>query len=97
MDLPAELLIIHQPARLKIMGLLFKHRDLSFAATRNGAGLSDGNLATHAKKLEASGYIETRRVLLRTGFEMRYHITPKGSMAFREYLNALQAFLESQP
>lgn len=97
MDLPDELAIIHQPARLNIMGLLYKHRDLGFAATRDGAKLTDGNLATHAKRLEAVGYIEARRALQRTGFELRYHITPKGSLAFRRYLSTLRAFLEAQP
>ncbi len=97
MDLPDELAIIHQPARLNIMGLLYKHRDLGFAATRDGAKLTDGNLATHAKRLESAGLLEARRVLTREGFELRYHITAQGSVAFRRYLNTLRAFLESQP
>ncbi len=97
MDLADDLAIIHQPARLSIMGLLYKHRDLGFAATRDGARLTDGNLATHAKRLEAAGLLEARRVLTRNGFELRYHITPQGSVAFRRYINSLRAFIESQP
>ncbi len=87
--------IIHQPTRLRMMGLLYKHRDLGFTTVRDQLGLTDGNVATHAKKLEEAGYMEARRVLHRSGFEMRYQITPKGSLEFRAYLRELQAFLDA--
>lgn len=94
MDLPPELLVIHQPVRLRIMGLLYTHRDLPFTQVRDHLGLTDGNLASHAKKLESAGYVEGRRVLLKTGFEMRYRITRDGADAFRHYLATLRGFLE---
>lgn len=93
MDLPKELLVIHQPVRLKIMGLLYKHRDVSFTTVRNGLGLTDGNLASHAKTLADHDYLEARKVLTREGFEMRYRITREGSKAFRSYLSHLRTFL----
>lgn len=86
--------VIHQPTRLRIMGLLFKHRDIGFTATRDTLGLSDGNLATHARRLEEAGYLDARRVLHKTGFELRYRLTPKGAVAFRGYLQELQAFID---
>lgn len=96
MDLPEPLLIIHQPTRLRMMGLLHRDRDIGFAATRDALGLTDGNLASHAKRLEEAGYLEARRVLHgREGFELRYRITPAGSRAFGEYLGALRVFLEA--
>lgn len=95
MDLDAPLRIIHEPARLRIMGLLYKHRDVAFTFARDALGLTDGNLATHAKRLEDAGFLHARRVLRRQGFELRYRITPEGSAAFRRYLATLRDFIEA--
>lgn len=94
MDLPDDLRIIHQPARLKIMGLLYKQRDVGFSAARDATGLTDGNLATHVKRLAEAGFLDARRVLLGSGFELRYRITPPGNVAFRRYLRWLRDVLQ---
>lgn len=94
MDLPPELELIHQPARLRIMGLLYRHRDVRFSAARDLLGMTDGNLASHANRLEAAGFLVARRVLSSSGFEQRYRITPAGIEAFRDYVGALRSYLE---
>lgn len=94
MDLPPELLLIHQPARLKIMGLLYKHGDIGHTKARDFLGLTDGNLASHSARLAEAGFVETRRVLNRDGFETRYRITKQGRKAFNDYLERLRGFLE---
>ncbi len=94
MDLPPELALIHQPARLKIMGLLYKHGDVDYKNARDFLGLTDGNLASHSDRLAKAGYLESRRVLNRDGFVTRYKITKEGREAFREYLGLLKRFLE---
>jgi DNA-binding MarR family transcriptional regulator len=93
MDLPPDLALIHQPARLKIMGLLYKHGDVGYRQARDFLGLTDGNLASHSDRLAKAGYLEARRVLNRDGFETRYRITKLGRERFREYLEALENFL----
>lgn len=93
MDLPAGLDVLHQPQRLRLMALLYRQRDLSFAATRDALGLTDGNLSSHAKRLQDSGLLENRRVLAGDHFEVRYRITAAGSQAFGAYLAWLRAFL----
>lgn len=93
MDLPEELALIHQPARLQIMGLLYRSRDAAFTTVRDRLGLTDGNLATHAERLEEAGLLESRQALTSDGFEKRYQITPEGSRAFREYVDELKGFL----
>ena len=93
MELTPELAIIHQPVRLKIMGLLYKQRDVGFTAARDALGLSDGNLASHANKLAEAGLLDARKVLTREGFEMRYRLTEEGSRQFRLYLEQLERFL----
>lgn len=85
--------VIHQPARLAILSLLFRNRQARFVRLREELGLTDGNLASHAGKLEAAGYITSARILADLSFHLVYRITPEGSEAFRRYVEALQAWL----
>jgi DNA-binding MarR family transcriptional regulator len=81
-------------ARLLLMGLLHRHRDVSARAARKALDLTDGNLASHAARLEEAGWLESRRALAPTGFEVRYRITAAGSAAFREHVEDLRRMLE---
>lgn len=95
MDLPAPLDIIHQPQRLRIMGLLWKRGDISYVVLRDALGLTDGNLANHARRLEDAGLLASRRALAGDHFEVRYRITRDGRDAFRAYLEVLRGFLDA--
>jgi DNA-binding MarR family transcriptional regulator len=86
--------LLEARARLLLMGLLYRHRDVSARAARKALGLTDGNLASHAGKLEAAGWMESRRALSPTGFEVRYRITPAGSQAFRDHVAELRRMLD---
>lgn len=85
--------VIHQATRLRIMAALFRNRESSFTSLRDGLALTDGNLASHAQKLEEAGYLLARRVLAGTSFEVRYRITAAGSEAFRRYVGELRGLL----
>ena len=85
--------VIHQATRLRIMAALHRNREASFTSLRDGLGLTDGNLASHAAKLEEAGYLHSRRALAGLSFEVRYRITPAGSDAFRAYVDALRNLL----
>ncbi len=90
--------LIHQPTRLQIMAHLYQRRDLAYTTLRDALGLTDGNLATHAKRLEDAGLLLSRRVLQgRDGFQLRYQITRAGSQAFRAYVQELRRFLTDGP
>ncbi len=93
MALPTLDPIIHQGTRLRIMALLFRNRVASFTWVRDTLGLTDGNLDTHAAKLEEVGYVKRGRALDVGGFEVRMRITPKGDAAFRSYLEGVRAYL----
>lgn len=86
--------LIHQRTRLQILAALHRNREASFTDLRDGLDLTPGNLKSHAAKLEAAGYIDERRVLVGTSFEMRYRITEEGSAAFETYLAQLRGVLE---
>lgn len=81
-------------ARLMLMGLLHQRRDVAARAARQALGLTDGNLASHAARLEEAGWMRSRRALSPTGFELRYSITPAGSAAFLEHVAHLRRLLE---
>ena len=81
-------------ARLLLMGLLHRHRDVSARAARKALDLTDGNLASHAARLQEAGWLESRKALSPSGFEVRYRITAAGSAAFRSHVEALRTMLE---
>lgn len=93
MDFSSELALIHQPTRLRIMGFLYRHRDVSYTRLRDKLDLTDGNLASHTEKLEGAGYVENRRAWTQSGFETRYQITQSGVSVFQTYLQELRHFL----
>ncbi len=97
MALPSLDPVIHQPTRLRIMALLFRNRVAAFTWVRDTLGLTDGNLDTHAAKLEEVGYVKRGRALDIGGFEVRMKITPEGDAAFRAYLEGLRGYLATEP
>jgi DNA-binding MarR family transcriptional regulator len=86
--------VIHQATRLEMLALLHRNRQASFTELRDRLGLTPGNLASHAAKLEDAGYIRTGRLLVDLTFEVHYRITDEGIAAFRAYLAALQQLLQ---
>lgn len=95
MTVPPELEAVHQPARLRLMALLFQQGDVGAAAARDATGLTPGNLDAHAKRLAETGLLEARRALTRDGFEVRYRITASGMATMKAYIDWLEAFAKS--
>lgn len=87
--------VLHQPTRLQIMSALYRNRRASFTDLRDGLGLTPGNLASHAAKLEEAGYIRSGRVLVDLSFEVNYVLTDRGLEAFRAYLATLRRVIEA--
>ena len=52
---------VHEPTRLAIMAALSSVEDAEFTFLQNLLGLTQGNLASHLKKLEEAGYVEIRK------------------------------------
>lgn len=90
--LPADLQVIHQPARLALMTLLFSQGDVGASAAREATGLTPGNLDSHGKRLAEAGLLESRKVLTRDGFEARYRILPAGVALMEAYLAWLESY-----
>jgi Transcriptional regulators len=88
--------LIHQPTRLQIMAALNaldEDAELDFTALRDLLGISDGNLATHLRKLEDAGYITITKTFVARRPRTYVAITPLGRQAFAEHIQALKEIL----
>lgn len=90
--LPEELQVIHQPARLALMTLLYQQGDVGASAAREATGLTPGNLDSHGRRLAEAGLLESRKVLTKDGFEARYRILPPGIALMDAYLGWLEQY-----
>jgi len=82
--------IIHAPVRLGIVSMLASVGELDFNSIGEQLELSDGNLSTHLRKLEESGYVECRKSFLDRKPRSTYRLLPKGRAAFERYINVLE-------
>ena len=89
--------IIHAPARLNILMLLYVVESLDYVFLKNQTGFSWGNLATHLGKLEQAGYLQIKKGYQGKKPHSMIQLTTKGRSAFREYKNKFQKLLEDLP
>ena len=85
--------IIHERVRLGIVSVLALNDSLTFNELKALLGLTEGNLSTHAQKLEVAGYVSCAK-----SFEGRipctkYRITASGRQALRRHLAHLSAVI----
>ncbi len=91
--------LIHQPVRLQIMAALNAlgaEEQVDFKTLRETLGVTDGNLATHLRKLEEAGYITVHKTFVGRRPRTYVAITPAGRLAFADHLQALRAILDAR-
>jgi DNA-binding transcriptional ArsR family regulator len=86
--------LIHEPARLMIMTVLYAVSEADFIYLQNECGLTQGNLSSHLAKLEEAKYVDVEKK-----FKGKYplticSLTSKGRKAFEEYARIMQAAME---
>lgn len=85
--------VVHEPARLAVMALLYVIDSADFIFLMNQTGLTWGNLSAHMSKLEEAGYIEVEKSFKGRRPNTSFRMTQQGREAFREYaLKMKQAF-----
>jgi len=89
--------IIHAPARLQILMMLYVVESLDYVFLKNQTGLSWGNLATHLGKLENAGYITVIKGYQGKKPQSQIELTTSGRKAFKSYKNTLQQILDDLP
>ncbi len=88
--------LIHQPVRLQIMAALNaldEETQLDFKTLRDMLQVTDGNLATHLRKLEEAGYITVTKTFVGRRPRTYVAITPAGRLAFAGHIEALKEIL----
>jgi DNA-binding HxlR family transcriptional regulator len=82
--------VIHEKVRLAIVSMLAASPDLSFTELRQTLQLTDGNLTSHLRTLQESGYLAVTKAYQDSRPHTTCSLTPAGRKAFADYLNRLE-------
>ena len=85
--------LVHEPARLAVMALLYVIESADFTFLVNQTGLSWGNLSAHLSKLEEAGYLEVEKTFKGRRPNTNLRLTTAGRRAFQDYRRRLQQVL----
>ncbi len=80
--------------RLGIMSVLVVNDWVEYGRLKELLNLTDGNLASHMKPLEAAEYVEYRKQFVGRRPQTTYAATELGKTAFRAHLEGLEALLK---
>src|SRR6476620_1218670 len=81
--------------RLGIMSALMVNDDINFNDLKELIQVTDGNLASHIKALEDSGYIKVHKGFIGRKTNTTYSVTKAGEKAFKTHLDALEQMIKS--
>lgn len=80
--------------RLGIMSILMVNEYADFNTLKELLGVTDGNLASHAKALEAEKYIMIEKQFIGKKPNTRYMATKEGRKAFKDHIDALEKLIQ---
>lgn len=83
--------------RILILISLGINRRLGFLDLLHLTGMGKGSLSNHLEKLEASGYIKTRRIMVFGGHRVVAEITEKGLVVYESYMRTMSALSAAKP
>ncbi len=89
--------LIHEPARLMILSVLYVVESGDFTFLMRQTGLTWGNLSSHMSRLEEAGYVEVEKEFKGKKPHTMLHLTPEGRAAFREYRERMKQVLDGIP
>jgi DNA-binding MarR family transcriptional regulator len=81
--------------RLGIMSALMVNAEVNFNELKELLSITDGNLASHLKTLEESGYIKMQKGFIGRKTNTTYSVTKAGEKAFKTHLTALEKMIGS--
>ena len=81
--------------RLGIMSALMVNTSVNFNQLKELIQVTDGNLASHIKALEDSGYIKIQKGFIGKKTNTEYSVTKAGEKAFRVHLDALEKMIKN--
>lgn len=86
--------LIHERVRLGIVSALAANTSLTFTELKDVLDATDGNLSTHARKLEEAGYLSCSKSFVGRVPRTQYALTSQGREALGDYLKHMEAILE---
>ena len=87
--------LIHEPARLMIVAILYAVESADFLYLQRETELTKGNLSSHLSKLEGAGYVEIEKTYRGKIPLTVCRLTDKGRHAFKNYRQQLKDFVEN--
>ena len=89
--------LVHEPARLAVMALLYVVESADFTFLMNQTGLSWGNLSAHLSKLEEAGYLSVEKSFKGKRPNTNLKLTEQGREALREYARKMRQVFQDLP
>ena len=87
--------IFDSRVRLGIMSALMVNPEVNFNELKELIQATDGNLASHLKGLEESGYLKVQKGFIGRKTNTTYSVTKAGEKAFKQHLDALEQMIKS--
>lgn len=87
--------LIHEPARMMIVTILYAAEGADFLYLLRETGLTKGNLSAHLSKLEEAGYLKIDKVFRGKVPQTLLSLTPAGRAAFESYREQLKQIIQS--
>ncbi len=81
--------------RLGIMSTLMVNDEINFNDLKQLIDVTDGNLASHMKSLEESGYVKVNKGFIGRKTNTTYAVTKAGQKAFQQHLDALEQMIKT--
>ena len=89
--------LVHEPARLMLMAVLYVVEGADFTFLMNQTGMTWGNLSAHMSKLEEAGYLELEKTFKGRRPNTMLRLTPQGRAAFQVYRQKMRKMLDDLP
>ncbi|MGI5835636.1 MAG: winged helix-turn-helix domain-containing protein [Chloroflexota bacterium] len=89
--------VVHEPARLMIVAMLYPLDSADFLFLLRETGLTKGNLSAHLSKLEEAGYLDIQKGFRGKIPQTTYSLTAEGRKAYRSYRKKLKRAMENLP
>jgi DNA-binding MarR family transcriptional regulator len=89
--------VVHEPARLAIMAVLYTVEAADFIYLLHSTGLTKGNLSSHLMRLEEAGYVQINKGFRGKVPQTTCALTEQGRAAFQGYHKRLREAVDSLP
>jgi DNA-binding MarR family transcriptional regulator len=89
--------VVHEPARLTIMAVLYTVESADFLYLLHATELTKGNLSSHLMRLEEAGYVQISKGFRGKIPQTTCALTPAGRDAFRTYRARLRQAVDALP